>query len=150
VVGAAICYEALFQSGIHLSSLFAHLFSSSSGTGASNGAGPALASPGAIAVLGLGLVFGLKHATEVDHVVAVSTVVSEHRNLFRAAMVGGFWGMGHTISLVVVGVLVLALRIAIPESVSSWLEFSVALMIIGLGVSALVRALRHRANAHAH
>jgi high-affinity nickel permease len=77
--------------------------------------------------------FGLKHATEVDHIVAVSTIVSEHRNLFRAALVGGIWGMGHTVSLIAVGVVALVLRIAIPEYVSSWLEFGVALMIIGLG-----------------
>jgi hypothetical protein len=40
-------------------------------------------SVGVFALLGLGLVFGLKHATEVDHVVAVSTIVSEHRNVWR-------------------------------------------------------------------
>ncbi|MBC7933268.1 MAG: urease accessory protein UreH, partial [Rubrivivax sp.] len=100
--------------------------------------------------LGLGLVFGLKHATEVDHVVAVSTIVSEHRNLWRAAVVGGLWGAGHTASLVVVGIFVLTLRVAIPETVAGWLEFAVALMIIALGVNAFARALRGRANAHVH
>ncbi len=145
-VGAAICYEALVQSGIHLSALIANWSTSSSETGTA----PSLTSLGAFAVLGLGLVFGLKHATEVDHVVAVSTIVSEHRNLLRAAVVGGLWGLGHTISLIVVGVIVLALRIAIPVYVSSWLEFGVALMIIGLGVNALVRALRRRSDAHLH
>ena len=44
------------------------------------------------AVLGIGLVFGLKHATEVDHVVAVSTIVSQHKNVFRSALVGLLWG----------------------------------------------------------
>ena len=44
-----------------------------------------------MALLGLGLVFGLKHATEVDHVVAVSTIVSEQRKLWRSALVGGLW-----------------------------------------------------------
>ncbi|MGB7922573.1 MAG: hypothetical protein WCF57_04955 [Pyrinomonadaceae bacterium] len=109
-----------------------------------------IASLGAFALLGLGFVFGLKHATEVDHVVAVSTIVSEHRNILRSALVGGLWGVGHTASLIVVGMIVLALRIAIPEGVSNWLEFGVALMIIGLGVSALVRALRRRADVHIH
>jgi ABC-type nickel/cobalt efflux system permease component RcnA len=101
-------------------------------------------------LLGLGLIFGLKHATEVDHVVAVSTIVSEHRNVLRSALVGGLWGLGHTVSLVVVGVLVLVFRVAIPPGVAVWLEFGVALMIIVLGVLAVVRVLRKRADVHLH
>lgn len=103
-----------------------------------------------LAVLGVGLAFGLKHATEVDHIVAVSTIVSEHRSLWRSAVVGALWGMGHTASLIAVGVLGLALRVAIPVWVASWLEFGVALMIIGLGASALVRALGRRRSLHLH
>jgi len=102
------------------------------------------------AVLSLGLIFGLKHATEVDHVVAVSTIVSRHRNVFRSAVVGGLWGVGHTASLLVIGALVLSLKVAIPERVSSWLEFAVALMIIGLGANALWRALRDGRELHRH
>ena len=102
------------------------------------------------AVLGLGLLFGLKHATEVDHVVAVSTIVSQHRNVFRSAVVGGLWGIGHSASLLIVGALVLTLKIAIPESISSWLEFAVALMIIGLGGNALWHALRRKSDLHRH
>lgn len=102
------------------------------------------------AVLGLGLAFGFKHATEVDHVVAVSTIVSEHRSVFKSALVGGLWGAGHTISLVIVGVLVLVFRVAIPTPVARWLEFGVALMIIMLGALALLRVLRKRAEVHLH
>jgi ABC-type nickel/cobalt efflux system permease component RcnA len=102
------------------------------------------------AVLGIGLVFGLKHATEVDHVVAVSTIVSQHKNVFRSALVGLLWGAGHTASLLLVGGIVLALRVAIPPRVSGWLEFGVALMIIGLGISALWRALRKSSKVHVH
>lgn len=103
-----------------------------------------------LAVLGLGLAFGLKHATEADHIVAVSTIVSEHRSLWRSVVVGALWGMGHTASLIAVGIVVLALRVVIPDWVASWLEFGVALMIIGLGASALVRALRKRREFHLH
>ena len=102
------------------------------------------------ALLGIGLLFGLKHATEVDHVVAVATIVSRHRNVWRSAIVGALWGAGHTAALLVAGVFVLSLRVAIPERVSSWLEFCVALMIIGLGATALWRALRQRADVHVH
>ena len=103
-----------------------------------------------LTLLGLGLLFGLKHATEVDHVVAVSTIASQQRNVLRSALVGALWGAGHTASLLIVGVVVLSLRIAIPESVSNWLEFGVALMIIGLGTAALWRALRKRPDIHVH
>lgn len=102
------------------------------------------------ALLGLGLIYGLKHATEADHVVAVSTIVSEHRSVWRSAFVGGLWGVGHTLSLVIVGVLVLALRIAIPERVGEWLELGVAAMIVALGSIALYRALRHGTSLHRH
>jgi ABC-type nickel/cobalt efflux system permease component RcnA len=101
-------------------------------------------------VLGVGLLFGLKHATEVDHVVAVSTIASQQRNVLRSALVGALWGAGHTVSLLIVGVIVLSLRIAIPESVSRWLEFCVALMIIGLGTAALWRSLRRKSDVHVH
>lgn len=103
-----------------------------------------------LSVLGVGLVFGLKHATEVDHVVAVSTIVSQQRNLWRSTLVGAMWGAGHTASLLITGVIVLSLRIAIPEQVSKWLEFGVALMIIGLGAIALWRSLLKRNDVHVH
>lgn len=104
----------------------------------------------AVAVLGVGLLFGLKHATEVDHVVAVSTIVTQHRSVLRSALVGALWGVGHTVSLLIIGVIVLSLRIAIPQSVSGWSEFGVALMIIGLGTAALWRSLRRRKDVHVH
>lgn len=103
-----------------------------------------------MAVAGIGMVFGLKHAMEVDHVVAISTIVSRHRNVFRSALVGALWGAGHTASLLVISAIVLSLRIAIPERVSGWLEFGVALMIIGLGVSALWRVSRTNRELHVH
>jgi nickel/cobalt exporter len=140
-VGLVICYQALAQAGINPLAFLNHLRA---------GGEPQFASVGALAILGLGLVFGLKHATEVDHVIAVSTIVSEHRSFLRAALVGGVWGVGHTISLVLVGIVVLALRVTIPEQVSGWLEFCVALMIIGLGVAAFARALRRRSGVHVH
>ena len=107
-------------------------------------------SMGTFTVLAVGLLFGLKHATEVDHVVAVSTIASQQRNVLRSALVGALWGAGHTVSLLIVGVLVLVLRIAIPESVSNWLEFGVALMIIGLGSVALWKSLKKRNDLHVH
>jgi ABC-type nickel/cobalt efflux system permease component RcnA len=109
-----------------------------------------LNSVGVFALLGLGLLFGLKHATEADHIVAVSTIVSQHRDVLRSALVGVLWGLGHTAALLVMGAIVLTLRIAIPETVSGWLEFAVALMIVSLGLSALWRALRGGSTIHIH
>ncbi len=109
-----------------------------------------LTSASVLALLGLGLIFGLKHATEVDHVVAVSTIVSQNRNLLRSALVGALWGAGHTASLLVTGAIVLSLRVTIPERVTNWLEFCVGLMILGLGVSAMWRALRKGREVHLH
>src|SRR5678815_4177324 len=103
-----------------------------------------------MAVLTIGLVFGLKHATEVDHVVAISTIVSRHKNIVHSALVSALWGAAHTASILIVAAIVLSLRIAIPEAVSGWLEFGVAIMIICLGISALRRALQKNAHVHVH
>jgi ABC-type nickel/cobalt efflux system permease component RcnA len=139
--GVAICAEALRQGGIDFSGLFRTFRFDGSAS---------LASAGALGLLGLGLLYGLKHATEADHIVAVATIVSAHRKLTRAAIVGGLWGVGHTASIVVVGALVLVLKIAIPAGVASWLEFGVALMIIGLGAAAVRRASHSRSDLHVH
>ena len=143
IAGAAICYEALAQTGFHIATM---LGGGPAGLGEAGG----WSSFGGVAFLGLGLIFGLKHATEVDHIVAVSSIVSEHRKLSSSAAVGGLWGVGHTLALVVVGAIVLVVRVAIPEFVTGWLEFGVALMIIGLGVTAVVRALQRRSDVHLH
>lgn len=146
--GLFICYEALAQAGYNLATLYTNASAQLKAILATPPS--SFASMGALAVLALGLVFGLKHATEVDHVVAVTTIVSEQRKLWRAALVGALWGAGHTASLVIVGMIVLVLRVAIPERVGEWLEFGVAVMIVTLGVNTFVRALRRRNAVHVH
>jgi ABC-type nickel/cobalt efflux system permease component RcnA len=103
-----------------------------------------------LTLLSLGLVFGLKHAGEVDHVVAVSTIVSDNRNFWRSAIVGGLWGVGHMVALLIVGAAVLVFRVAISPAIAEWLEFGVALMIIGLGTMALMRVVQRRSDVHIH
>ncbi|MBW7930248.1 MAG: urease accessory protein [Gammaproteobacteria bacterium] len=90
-----------------------------------------------IFTLGLGFMLGLRHATEADHVVAVATIVSERRSVLASAVVGMYWGIGHTLSLLVAMLAVLALGMAIPDDVAGLLEFGVAVMIIGLGLRLL-------------
>ena len=88
-------------------------------------------------VLLIGFVLGLQHAIEADHLAAVSTIVSEKKNLWTASLVGGMWGIGHTISLFIVGALVIFLKLQISESVETKLEAIVGGMLILLGLNAL-------------
>lgn len=97
-----------------------------------------------IFTLGLGFMLGLRHATEADHVVAVATIVSERRSVLASAVVGMYWGIGHTLSLLVAMLVVLALGTAIPEDIAGLLEFAVAVMIIGLGCGCSGSALALR------
>src|SRR5689334_17281855 len=90
-----------------------------------------------MAVLGLGFLLGLKHATEADHLAAVSTIVSGRRSLWSSALVGGLWGLGHTISLTLAGILVLWLDFEISERMETALEFCVGVMLMLLGSNVL-------------
>jgi sulfite exporter TauE/SafE len=79
----------------------------------------------------------MKHALDTDHLVAVTAIVVEQGSLLRSAVVGAFWGLGHTSSLFLAAVLVIVLRVRIPERVAMGLEFTVALMLIALGLQAI-------------
>ncbi|MEO6392185.1 MAG: hypothetical protein ABIP75_10060 [Pyrinomonadaceae bacterium] len=141
-LGAAICYQALDQSGIHLTSVIAAWW---------HGASPDATTMklSAVSVLGLGFLLGLKHATEADHLAAVSTIVSERKSLLGSSLVGGLWGLGHTISLFIAGIVVILLHLKIGERTAMALEFCVALMLVGLGLNAL-RKLWHGGKLHLH
>lgn len=103
-----------------------------------------------LAVLGIGFVLGLQHAIEADHLAAVSTIVSEKKNLLTASLVGGLWGVGHTISLFVVGVLVILLKLQISEAVEARLEAAVGVMLVLLGLNALRKLFASKVHAHVH
>jgi len=106
-----------------------------------------------LATLGLGFVLGLKHATEADHLAAVSTIVSERRSIWQSAAVGGLWGIGHTCSLLIAGVFVLVLGFVIPQRVADLLELAVAVMITFLGMRLLhlhIHKHSHRGHSHIH
>jgi hypothetical protein len=100
-------------------------------------------------VLAFGFVLGLKHAIEVDHLAAVSTIVGERKSLLGSLVVGGLWGVGHTISLLVAGILVILLHVEISERVAAALEFLVGLMLVALGANAL-RKLWRGGHLHLH
>jgi nickel/cobalt exporter len=85
-------------------------------------------------VIGLGLVLGMRHSTDADHVVAISTIVSKQRSIRNAAFIGSIWGLGHTITIFIVGSLIILFGVEIPPRVGLSMEFCVALMLILLGI----------------
>jgi hypothetical protein len=101
---------------------------------------------------GLGSLLGMRHALEPDHLAAVSTLVTSERNSSRAAFLGICWGLGHTLSLILVGTILVVLRAEMPARIADGFEFCVALMLIGLGLRAMyVAALQGPAGpAHVH
>ena len=111
-----------------------------------------------MAVLLIGFVFGLYHAIEADHLAAVSAIVSDHKNVLTASIIGGFWGLGHTISLFVVGALVIFVKLQISESTEGYLEGVVGIMLVLLGLNAIrkifaaekIHTHTHRHDGHEH
>lgn len=91
-----------------------------------------------------GLLLGIRHATDADHVVAVTTIVSRERSLTGAVGIGALWGLGHTATVFVVGAAIVLAKLAITPRVGLAMEFAVALMLILLGVQNLRAAPRER------
>ena len=85
-------------------------------------------------ILSLGFFLGMRHATDADHVIAVSTIVSRERGIRQAAMRGVLWGIGHSLTLLIVGGAIILFGVVIPEKLGLGLEFSVGLMLILLGI----------------
>lgn len=85
----------------------------------------------------LGALLGLRHATDADHVVAVTTIVARQRSWIQAARIGAVWGVGHSLTLFLLGGAIIGFRLVIPPRIGLGLEFAVALMLIGLGYANL-------------
>jgi ABC-type nickel/cobalt efflux system permease component RcnA len=101
-------------------------------------------------VLLLGLLLGIRHAFDADHLVAVTTIVSEYRNPLRAIWVGVSWGLGHTTTLFLAGGALLLLDLHVPEKVALSFEFAVGLMLIVLGIQTLHAFRQHKVHFHSH
>src|SRR4029077_6240351 len=76
----------------------------------------------------------MRHATDPDHVIAVSTIVSRHRSIKHAAAIGALWGLGHTLTILIVGGGIILFGWVIPTRIGLSMELSVGLMLILLGV----------------
>jgi hypothetical protein len=99
---------------------------------------------------GLGSLLGMRHALEPDHLAAVSTLVTRERSGYKAALVGACWGIGHSLSLLVVGAVLILLRAEMTSRVSDAFELCVALMLVGLGWRAIYQAARQGPAGPAH
>lgn len=97
-----------------------------------------------LSIVALGFFLGMRHATDADHVIAVSTIITRQPRITRAAWTGIFWGIGHTLTIFLVGAMIILFGVVIPVRVGLSMEFSVGLMLVILGlmnVSSFFRSL---------
>jgi ABC-type nickel/cobalt efflux system permease component RcnA len=95
-----------------------------------------------LSILAVGFFLGMRHATDPDHVIAVTTIVSNQRSSVRSALIGAFWGLGHTVTILVVGAGIILFNLVIPVRLGLSMELSVAVMLIILGLMNITGFLR--------
>jgi hypothetical protein len=105
----------------------------------------------------LGFFLGMRHATDADHVIAIATIVSRQRSLRGSALIGAAWGVGHTLTILLVGSAIILFGIVIPARMGLAMELAVGVMLVLLGVltltgfgSALGAAARPGGTGHGH
>jgi ABC-type nickel/cobalt efflux system permease component RcnA len=103
-----------------------------------------------VSLLFLGLLLGIRHATEADHLAAVASLATRSRGLRSTVAQGVAWGLGHTLTLLVVGGICLLLRLTIPDRIAAALEGAVGVMLLFLGADVLWRWRRRRIHIHVH
>jgi len=103
-----------------------------------------------IIMLGLGFLLGVEHAFEPDHIVAISSLISKEKNLKKTTILGAIWGAGHTTTLFLAGIIILTLKITIPETIALSLEFLVGLVIIFLGFYVIRDIIEKKKHIHKH
>lgn len=110
-----------------------------------------------VSILFLGLLLGIRHATDADHVVAVTTLVARHRRISAASLIGVMWGVGHTITIFIVGVAIIVFHLRLPPRLGLFFEFLVALTLMLLGIlnltgvlQRMVKMLSDHGMIHAH
>src|SRR5438309_4710052 len=115
-----------------------------------------------LSIIAIGFFLGMRHATDPDHVIAVTTIVSQQRSTKRAALIGAFWGLGHTATIFAVGTAIILFNLVIPARLGLGMELSVGLMLIALGgwnlaaflrsmpVASPVQGERPLTHSHAH
>src|SRR5438094_8071548 len=102
-----------------------------------------------LSIVAIGFFLGMRHATDADHVIAVSTIVSRQQSPWRAALIGGVWGIGHTLTIFAVGMAIILFNLVIPARLGLTMELSVGVMLIALGVWNVASFLHARSKAAA-
>jgi len=100
-------------------------------------------------VLGFGFLLGLRHATDADHVIALTTILGKHGKIRHSTLIGILWGIGHSITVTLIAIPIIFYSLIIPERVGSILEFFVGLMLVVLGILSL-RSMPLTVHKHAH
>jgi high-affinity nickel-transport protein len=95
-----------------------------------------------LGAIALGFVFGLQHATDADHVVAVASIVSRTGRFASGALVGAFWGLGHTVTIAAAGMAIVLFNVTVTPRAGLSMELAVACMLMALGVARIVRLMR--------
>lgn len=106
-----------------------------------------------VSVIALGFFLGMRHATDADHVIAVSTIVTRQRTLRGGLAIGLLWAVGHTLTILVGGGAIILFRLAIPPALGLTMEMTVAIMLVGLGlwnVATVRRPLGGASHGHSH
>jgi len=101
-------------------------------------------------LLAFGFLLGVKHAFDADHIAALSTIVSKNEPIKKSSLLGMFWGFGHTISLLVIGLVILLLKISIPEKIALSLEFIAGIMLVLLGINVFRTMNKNKIHFHKH
>jgi high-affinity nickel-transport protein len=95
-----------------------------------------------LALAGFGFVLGMRHATDADHVIAVTTILTRTRRFAHSTLIGALWGLGHTITVMAVGIAIIVFGVVIPPALGLAMELAVAVMLIVLGLLSLTGAMR--------
>jgi ABC-type nickel/cobalt efflux system permease component RcnA len=97
---------------------------------------------GLLSIVAIGFFLGMRHATDPDHVIAVTTIVTQQRKTSRAALIGAFWGLGHTVTILIVGSAIILFNLVIPARLGLAMELAVGFMLIALGLWNVVSFMR--------
>lgn len=92
----------------------------------------------------------MQHAFEPDHVVVISTIATRTRSIFKSLVTGSLWGLGHTLTLLVAGMLLILLKVQLPVSIAASFELRVGFMLIVLGIWAIVSLKEKKLHLHTH
>ncbi|TNE36016.1 MAG: urease accessory protein [Alphaproteobacteria bacterium] len=103
-----------------------------------------------LSILGLGFLIGMRHALEADHVAAVASLATGSKSARETIFHGAVWGVGHTLSLLAVGVVIILMNSQVPPEFSRWLEIAVGVMLVLLGGDVIRRMVRDRVHFHFH